>query len=80
MIFVTHDISVVAQTCDTVAVMYAGRIVEYGKIRDILRFPYHPYTLGLQNSFLSIDIYHEKLISIPGFPPDLIGSWEGCLF
>ena len=80
LIFITHDISVIAETCDKVAVMYAGRFMEYGNLRDIIKTPYHPYTMGLKNSFTSIDVYHEKLISIPGFPPDLIGSSRGCLF
>jgi peptide/nickel transport system ATP-binding protein len=80
MIFITHDISVIAEICDKIAVMYAGRFMEYGSIRDVIKTPFHPYTIGLQNSFLSIDVSHEKLISIPGFPPDLIHLPEGCLF
>jgi oligopeptide/dipeptide ABC transporter ATP-binding protein len=80
MIFITHDISVIAEICDKIAVMYAGRFMEYGTLRDVIKTPFHPYTIGLQNSFLSIDVYHEKLISIPGFPPDLINPPEGCLF
>jgi oligopeptide/dipeptide ABC transporter ATP-binding protein len=80
MIFITHDISVLAEICDKIAVMYAGRFMEYGTLRDVIKTPFHPYTIGLQTSFLSIDVYHEKLISIPGFPPDLIHPPEGCLF
>ena len=80
MIFITHDISVISEICDKIAVMYAGRFMEYGKLRDIIKRPFHPYTLGLQNSFLSIDVLHEKLISIPGFPPDLVNPDPGCLF
>jgi oligopeptide/dipeptide ABC transporter ATP-binding protein len=80
MIFITHDISVIAEICDQIAVMYAGRFMEYGTLRDVIKTPFHPYTIGLQNSFLSIDVYRERLISIPGFPPDLVRPPEGCLF
>jgi peptide/nickel transport system ATP-binding protein len=80
MIFITHDISVISEICDKIAVMYAGRFMEYGSLRDVIKMPFHPYTIGLENSFLSIDVYHERLISIPGFPPDLIHPPEGCLF
>jgi oligopeptide/dipeptide ABC transporter ATP-binding protein len=80
MIFITHDISVIAEICDRIAVMYAGRFMEYGTLRDVIKTPFHPYTIGLQNSFLSIDVHHERLISIPGFPPDLIHPPGGCLF
>ncbi|MFQ5932456.1 MAG: ABC transporter ATP-binding protein, partial [Nitrospiraceae bacterium] len=80
MILITHDISVVAESCDTVAVMYAGKIMEYARTRRIFREAYHPYTLGLQNAFPSIDAHQPQLISIPGFPPSLINPPRGCRF
>jgi oligopeptide/dipeptide ABC transporter ATP-binding protein len=80
MIFITHDISVIAETCDAVAVMYAGKIMEYGGTVRIFKEAYHPYTLGLQNAFPSIDAHQPQLISIPGFPPSLIDPPEGCRF
>jgi oligopeptide/dipeptide ABC transporter ATP-binding protein len=80
MIFITHDISVIAETCDSVAVMYAGKIMEYASTRRIFKQAYHPYTLGLQNAFPSIDAHQPQLISIPGFPPSLIDPPRSCLF
>jgi oligopeptide/dipeptide ABC transporter ATP-binding protein len=80
MIFITHDISVIAETCDTVAVMYAGKIMEYASTHRIFKEAYHPYTLGLQNAFPSIDASQPQLISIPGFPPSLIDPPQGCRF
>jgi oligopeptide/dipeptide ABC transporter ATP-binding protein len=80
MIFITHDISVIAETCDSVAVMYAGKIMEYASTRRIFKEAYHPYTLGLQNAFPSIDAQQPQLISIPGFPPSLIDPPRGCRF
>ncbi|OWZ83203.1 ABC transporter ATP-binding protein [Natranaerobius trueperi] len=80
MVFITHDISVVAETCDLVCVMYAGKIMEYGTTRDIFKDPRHPYTMGLQNAFPSINLRDMELISIPGYPPDLINEPAGCRF
>jgi oligopeptide/dipeptide ABC transporter ATP-binding protein len=80
MIFITHDISVIANTCDKIAIMYAGKIMEYGSLEKVMRRPFHPYTIGLENAFLSIDRVADNLISIPGSPPDLINPPKGCLF
>lgn len=80
MILVTHDISVVAQTCTKVAVMYAGRIVEYGDVGQVLKKPNHPYTMGLKNAFPSLTGEKKALISIQGTPPDLARSHSGCRF
>ncbi len=71
MILVTHDISVVAETCQRVAVMYAGKIVELGTTADIFNAPAHPYTMGLLNAFPTLESAKGDLISIPGSPPDL---------
>ncbi|MCW5853373.1 MAG: ABC transporter ATP-binding protein [Anaerolineae bacterium] len=80
VIMITHDISVVAQTCDSVAVMYAGKIVEQGSVRHIFSAPYHPYTLGLENAYPNLAKPKDTLISIEGFPPDLVDPPEGCRF
>ncbi len=80
MIYISHDIGVIAEVCDAMAVMYAGRIVEYGKTRELFADAYHPYTLGLKNAFPSLQS-DRRLISIPGFPPNLVGiTDEGCMF
>lgn len=80
MVFITHDISVVSETCNTIIVMYGGRIMEKASTRDFFNNPYHPYTLGLQNAFPSITDIGEELISIPGAPPDLLEPKPGCRF
>ena len=66
MILVSHDLGVVAETCDRIAVMYAGRIVELANTKDLFTDPQHPYTLGLINSIPKINSRIEKLNSIPG--------------
>jgi oligopeptide/dipeptide ABC transporter ATP-binding protein len=80
MILVTHDMAVVAETCDTLAVMYAGRIIETGPIATVLTKPFHPYTMGLRNAFPRIDDERRELISIPGNLPSLIDPPQGCRF
>jgi len=80
MILVTHDISAVAQTCNKIAVMYGGKIMEYGDIRQVLKQPNHPYTMGLKNAFPSITGEKKELVSIKGVPPDLSKEIRGCRF
>ena len=81
IILVTHDLGVVAQVADRVAVMYAGKIVETGTVRDIFYNPTHPYTKALLASLPSADATKkEKLTSIPGSPPDLLNPPVGCGF
>lgn len=80
LILITHDISVVAQVCDYIVVMYSGIIVEKGSSNEILKKSVHPYTLGLENSFPNIQKPNKKLIAIEGFPPNLIDSQKGCQF
>ena len=80
MIMVTHDISVVAQTCDKVAVMYGGRVFEYGPVAQIVKNPFHPYSMGLKNAFPNLLGERKTLISIPGSPPDLVRPPAGCRF
>lgn len=80
MIIVTHDVSIVAENCDRVAVMYAGQIVEYGRTKTIFTSPFHPYTIGLQNAFPDVRKQIKELISIPGVLSSLIHPPSGCRF
>jgi len=80
VILVTHDLGVVAQTCDQVAVMYAGRIVEEGAVRAVLKSPQHPYTVGLMRSVPQNVPPRTPLYSIPGTPPSLLDLPQGCAF
>ena len=78
-IFITHDLGVVANMADRVAVMYAGKIVEYGKVNEVFFDPRHPYTWALLSSIPDVDS-KEKLEAIPGTPPDMIYPPEGDAF
>ena len=80
VILVTHDLGVVAQTCEKVAVMYAGRIVEQGAVRQILGAPRHPYTVGLMQSVPQDLPPRTPLYSVPGTPPSLEALPKGCAF
>jgi oligopeptide/dipeptide ABC transporter ATP-binding protein len=81
VVLITHDLGVVARMADRVAVMYAGRIVEQGTVRDLFHRPQHPYTWGLLESIPRIDRERiARLHSIAGQPPSLIGLDEGCSF
>lgn len=80
MMLITHDLSVIAQTCDSVAIMYAGKIVEYGSVMDVYTNPLHPYALGLLGSFPNIKAERSEVRSLPGFPPNLLAPPSGCRF
>lgn len=80
VIFVTHDIGVAAEVADRIAVMYAGRIVEEGLAGDIIRNPRHPYTKGLLGARVELATGRDRLITIPGAPPDLAAMPPGCAF
>ncbi len=80
LIFVTHDLAVVNQTCDNLAVMYAGHIVESGRVKDVFRDPRHPYTRGLLDSAPDFDQPDRALVPIHGFPPNLADRPSGCAF
>ena len=81
IILITHDLGVVANLADRVAVMYAGRVMEQGTVRDIFYHPAHPYTRALLRSLPTIDTDRgAQLVSIPGTPPDLYAPPEGCEF
>ncbi|MDZ4082235.1 MAG: oligopeptide/dipeptide ABC transporter ATP-binding protein, partial [Bdellovibrionales bacterium] len=82
MILITHDLGVVAETCDDVAVMYAGKIVEYGSVEDIFYRPKHRYTQGLLNSIPHFETGHrlKRLETIPGLVPSVFNLPKGCRF
>jgi peptide/nickel transport system ATP-binding protein len=80
MLLITHDLGVVAETCDKVAIMYAGQIVEYGSLEDIFERTSHPYTKGLFNSLPSLDKDVKRLQPIRGLMPDPTDLPEGCRF
>jgi oligopeptide/dipeptide ABC transporter ATP-binding protein len=80
LVFVTHDLPVVAQLCQHLAVMYGGQIVERGPVGDVFTLPQHPYTLGLLRSAPDVDEVRASLVPIPGSPPSLISPPDGCRF
>jgi len=79
-ILITHDLSLIAETCHKSAIMYAGKIVEYGGVVTIFKAPLHPYTKKLISAFPSIVGSRKELASISGFPPDLLNPPQGCRF
>ncbi len=80
MILITHDLGVVAETCDKVAVIYAGQIVEYGSKEAVFRNPCHPYTIGLFGALPKLNDDSKRLSPIHGLPPDPTKLPEGCTF
>ena len=80
MILITHDLGIVSEVCDKVAIMYAGRIIEFGTLEDIYRNPTHPYTLGLFNSIPKLTEKIHRLTPIKGLMPDPTNLPEGCAF
>ena len=80
LVMITHDLGVVAKTCDDVAVMYAGRIVEHGTLEEVFNHTKHPYTEGLFNSLPSISDRRAELRPIPGLTPDPTRLPAGCAF
>jgi len=80
VMLITHDMGVIAETADRVVVMYAGRIAEVGKVRDVIHAPRHPYTVGLMGSIPSIHQHVERLVQIDGTMPRLNAIPQGCAF
>ncbi len=80
VMLVTHDMGVIAETCDRVAVMYAGRIAEIGPVHDVIHSPAHPYTAGLMGSIPAMDEDRERLLQIDGAMPRLTAIPSGCAF
>jgi peptide/nickel transport system ATP-binding protein len=79
-ILITHDMGVIAEAADRVAVLYAGRVMEIGAVRDVLKRPLHPYTQGLMGSIPSLSGEEDRLVQIPGAMPRLNAIPEGCAF
>ena len=80
VVWITHDLAVVSRLADDVAVMYAGRLVETGPVRDVLHTPRHPYTAGLIASVPAENTRGQKLVQIPGMTPNLMNLPDGCSF
>jgi peptide/nickel transport system ATP-binding protein len=80
VMLVTHDMGVIAETCDRVAVMYAGRIVEIGPVASVIHKPAHPYTAGLMGSIPSMEVDRDRLLQIDGAMPRLTAIPPGCAF
>lgn len=80
MILVTHDLGVVAETCDHVAIIYAGQIVEYGSLKEIFEHASHPYTIGLFKALPNMNDENKRLEPVGGMPPDPSRLPEGCYF
>jgi peptide/nickel transport system ATP-binding protein len=80
LLVITHDLSIVTEICERLAVMYAGNIVEYGSVMNLFKKPLHPYTQDLISAFPDIYSQRRLMTSIPGFPPDLLSPPSGCRF
>jgi len=80
VMLITHDMGVIAETCDRVAVMYAGRVAEIGPVHDVIHAPAHPYTVGLMGSIPAMDEERERLLQIDGTMPRLTAIPSGCAF
>ena len=80
IVFVTHDLQMAAQFCDDVAIMYGGRVVESGPIREVFASPVHPYTVGLLNALPTLKNFGSRLVAIPGQQPGLSAIRAGCRF
>jgi peptide/nickel transport system ATP-binding protein len=80
ILFITHDLSLLVEFSDRIAIMYAGEIVELGKAEDLFDDPLHPYTQGLMQSFPSLTGAKRRLVGIPGSPPNMLKPPTGCRF
>jgi peptide/nickel transport system ATP-binding protein len=80
VVFITHDLSLLIEIADRIAVMYGGRIIELGPARELYHDPLHPYSRGLRDSFPPLHGPRRTLTGIPGHPPDLRKPPPGCLF
>jgi len=80
MLMISHDLSIVAEVCEKLTIMYAGNVAEYGDVGSVFKEPLHPYTQGLIRAFPTIKGDRQKLVSIPGQPPDLLNPPTGCRF
>ena len=80
MIMITHDLGIVSEVCDKVAVIYAGQVIESGDRTEIFEHPSHPYTIGLFGALPSLNEDKQRLVTIPGMPPNPTEQQKGCSF
>lgn len=80
LLLITHDIGVIAETCDDLSILYGGKVMEQGSVDNVLVNPTNPYTMGLKNSFPEVDETKDDPVAIPGTPPDLSSPPTGCVF
>jgi len=80
IILITHDLGLIAGSCDDMLVMYGGRVMEYGTVKSIFRNPAHPYTIGLLEAIPRLDRQQAQLTAIPGNPPNMLHRPTGCPF
>ncbi|WP_216782214.1 oligopeptide ABC transporter ATP-binding protein OppD [Candidatus Profftia tarda] len=80
IIIITHDLGVVAGICDKILIIYAGRMMEYGNVRDLFYSPSHPYSIGLLNAIPRLNCENKYLLTIPGDPPNMLCLPQGCPF
>jgi peptide/nickel transport system ATP-binding protein len=80
LLLITHDLSVIAETCDEMSVLYGGKVMEQGRVENLLLNPANPYTMGLKNAFPALKDGEEDLVSVPGEPPNLEEKPTGCVF
>lgn len=80
LMMITHNLGIIAELCEKVAVMYAGNIIEYGTVREVFKYPMHPYTQGLINAIPNLEGQRERLVAIPGVIASAENLPEGCPF
>jgi len=80
LLLITHDLSVIAETCDEMSVLYGGTVMEQGRVENLLLNPANPYTMGLKNAFPALDDDADGLVPVPGKPPQLDAEPTGCVF
>ena len=80
LLMITHNLGIVSELCQQVAVIYAGRVIEYGPVREVFRHPAHPYTAGLLNAIPRLTGERERLHAIPGRVADAQERPQGCAF
>lgn len=80
LILISHDLSIILERCDKIIVMYAGHMVEYASSAELYRSPIHPYTQKLLRSIPNVELSDQKLLAIPGSPPNMLNPPEGCRF
>jgi len=80
MIIISHDLSIISETCDKLAIMYAGKLVELGDVVTMFKKPMHPYTQGLIAAFPGIYAPKQEMRALPGSPPNLLNPPKGCRF